>query len=61
MRLRTARHEGVEFLRVWHKCGQDHARDQLGIPEGQDVAVARVIAAVNAAAVGRTDPDANWG
>jgi hypothetical protein len=61
MRLRTALHEGVGILRVWHICGQQHARDQLDVPEGRDVEAARVIAAVNATADGRADPDATWG
>ena len=60
MRLRTALHEGVGILRVWHLCGRQQARDQLDVPEGRDVAAARVIAAVNAAADGRADPDATW-
>jgi hypothetical protein len=61
MRLRTALHEGVGILRVWHICGQEHARDQLDVAEGRDVEAARVIAAVNAAAEDRADPDATWG
>jgi hypothetical protein len=60
IRLRTALYEGVGILRVWHTCGQQHAHDQLDVPEGRDVEAARVIAAVNAAADGRADPDATW-
>jgi hypothetical protein len=60
MRRRTAVHEGVGILRVWHICGQQHARDQLDVPEGRDAAAARVIAAVNDDAEGRADPDATW-
>lgn len=60
MRLRTMLHEGVGILRVWHLCGQQHASDQLDVPEGRDAEAARVIAVVNAAADGRADPDATW-
>ncbi|MFL6124801.1 hypothetical protein [Actinophytocola sp.] len=63
LRLRTALNEGVGILQVWNVCEQQQARDQLLADNGaagQDAEADRMIAAIDAVAEDRADPDANW-
>jgi hypothetical protein len=63
LRLHTALNEGVGILQTWNLCGQQEARDELFSQHGdagQDAEADRMIAIVDAAARGRTDPDVRW-
>jgi hypothetical protein len=61
--LRTALNEAVWNFQVWNICEQQQARDRLladNGASGQDAEAVRMIAAVDAAADNRADPDAHW-
>lgn len=63
LRQRAALNEGVGILRSWHLCGQQEARDDLRAEHGrtgQNTEAIRMIAAVDADADGRADPDDRW-
>ena len=63
LRHRTALHEGIGILGSWRTCDQQEARDCLLAEHGdagQDAEASRMIAAVDAAAIHRSDPDAQW-
>lgn len=63
MRLRTELNEGIGIRQVWRVCGQSQARDELRAEHGdagQGAAARRMIAAVDAAADRRADPDVRW-
>jgi hypothetical protein len=63
LRQRTVLSEGVGILQTWHRCGQQEARDDLRAVHGragQNTEATRMIAAVDADADGRADPDGRW-
>lgn len=63
VRRRATMNEAVGVLQVWRGCGQQQAREAMRADHGatgQDAEAVRVIAVVNEAADGRTDPDSCW-
>jgi len=63
LRQRVVLSEGVGILQTWHLCGQQEARDDLRAVHGrtgQNTEATRMIAAVDADADGRADPDGSW-
>ncbi|MDT7805511.1 MAG: hypothetical protein QOI78_8944 [Actinomycetota bacterium] len=62
LRARAAVNEAVGVLRSWGACGTQQARDDLCRPgaASQHAEARRVIAAADAAADGRADPDGGW-
>ncbi|CCH31831.1 hypothetical protein ABZ816_25850 [Actinosynnema sp. NPDC047251] len=60
MLRRAALHEAIGILQVWNSCGPQQARDDLHHSTSQDTEAHRVIAAVDATADGRDDPDLSW-
>jgi hypothetical protein len=63
LRRRAVLSEGVGILQVWRLCEQQQARHELHAEHGdagQGAEACRLIAAVDADADGRADPDATW-
>jgi hypothetical protein len=63
LRRRSALSEGVGILQVWQICGSRQARTDLLAEHGrrdQNAEADRMIAVVDAAAEGRSDPDVSW-
>jgi hypothetical protein len=63
LRRRAELNNGVGIMQIWNECGRQQARADLVAEHGQagqDAEAQRVIAVVDAAADGRSDPDARW-
>ena len=63
LRLRAELNEGVGIRQVWQVCGPSQARADLRAEygdAGQGAEARRMIAAVDAAADHRSDPDVGW-
>lgn len=63
VRRRAELNEAVGILQAWRGCGEQQARDDMHADHGtagRHAAASRMIAAVNADADGRADPDVRW-